>query len=364
MANDPLAEVVTLLQPAARFSKLVEGAGAWRVQRAGTGEPFYCAVLEGGCRMIVEGQAPTTLEEGDVVLVPAMHNLVVESLNRPPDGVAAAARLISRCHFRVGDDDAATDYRAQLGHGSFGSPDAELLVSLLPQIVIARREPRLAMLLQLIGEETLAQRSARDLVLERLLEVMLIEALRSGSDAASAPGLARGLNDERLATAIRVVHARPGYPWTVEKLATEAALSRSAFFARFHRMWVSRPWSICWHGAWRLPSGFCAGTISRSSRLQRTWVIARPVPSPSLLLAMSVCPRRVTHAPRETNATALPGPLKTLLHSADAPQGYSAVLRLRIGVRPCKNELAQNREALSRPSDPPVVGTQWCSLCQ
>ena len=235
MANDPLSEVVTLLQPAARFSKLVEGAGVWRVQREGTGEPFYCAVLEGGCRMIVDGQAPMTLEAGDFVLVPAMHNLLVESLNPPPDGVAVAARQISKCHFRVGLDDAATDYRAQLGHCSFGSPDAELLVSLLPQIVIARREPRLAMLLQLIGEETLGQRSARDLVLERLLEVMLIEALRSGSDAASAPGLARGLNDERLATAIRVVHARPGYPWTVEKLATEAALSRSAFFARFHR---------------------------------------------------------------------------------------------------------------------------------
>ena len=227
-----LAEIVTLLQPAARFSKLVEGAGAWRVQRPGNGEPFYCAVLKGGCRMVVDGLPPMTLEAGDYVLVPAMHDLIVESLNPPPDGVTAASRQISKCHYRVGLEDAPTEYRAQLGHCSFGSPDAELLVSLLPQIVVARREPRLAMLIQLIGEETLSQRSARDLVLERLLEVMLIEALRSGSDATSAPGLARGLNDERLATAIRVVHARPGYPWTVEKLATEAALSRSAFFSR------------------------------------------------------------------------------------------------------------------------------------
>ena len=235
MASDPLTEIVTLLQPAARFSKLVEGAGAWRVQRQGTGEPFYCAVLKGSCRMVVDGHPSMTLEAGDYVLVPAMHDLIVESLKPPPDGVAAHPRQISKCHYRVGLEDAPTEYRAQLGHCSFGSPDAELLVSLLPQIVIARREPRLAMLIQLIGEETLSQRSARDLVLERLLEVMLIEALRSGSDAASAPGLARGLNDERLATAIRVVHARPGYPWTVEKLAAEAALSRSAFFARFQR---------------------------------------------------------------------------------------------------------------------------------
>jgi AraC-like DNA-binding protein len=235
MAIDPLAEVVTLLRPAARFSKLVEGAGSWRVDREGTGEPFYCAVLKGGCRMVVDGQAPMILEAGDYVLVPAMHNLVVESLKPPPKGISAAARQVSKCHYRVGVEDAAAEFRAQLGHCSFGSPDAELLVSLLPRVVVARREPRLAMLIQLIGEETLSQRSARDLVLERLLEVMLIEALRSGSDAASAPGLARGLSDERLATAIRVVHARPEYPWTVEELATEAALSRSAFFARFHR---------------------------------------------------------------------------------------------------------------------------------
>lgn len=235
MTNDPLAEIVTLLQPAARFSKLVEGAGAWRVHRPGTGEPFYCAVLKGGCRMVVDGLPPMTLEAGDYVLVPAMHDLIVESLSPPPDGVTAASRQIGKCHYRVGLEDAPTEYRAQLGHCSFGSPDAELLVSLLPQIVVARREPRLALLIQLIGEETLSQRSARDLVLERLLEVMLIEALRSGTDAAATPGLARGLNDERLATAIRVVHARPGDPWTVEKLATEAALSRSAFFARFQR---------------------------------------------------------------------------------------------------------------------------------
>jgi AraC-like DNA-binding protein len=235
MSVDPVAEVVTLLQPAARYSKLVEGAGAWRVQRQGTGEPFYCAVLQGGCRIVVDGQRPVTLEAGDYILVPAMHALVVESLNPPPEGLAAPPRQISRGHYRVGVEDVPAEYRAQLGHCNFGSPDAELLVSLLPQIVVARREPRLAMLMQLIGEETLGQRSARDLVLERLLEVMLIEALRSGSDAAAAPSLARGLNDERLATAIRVVHARPGYPWTVEKLATEAALSRSAFFARFQR---------------------------------------------------------------------------------------------------------------------------------
>jgi AraC-like DNA-binding protein len=235
MSNDPLAEVVTLLQPSARFSKLVECAGAWRVHRKGTGEPFFCAVLEGSNRAIVDGQPAITLEAGDFVLVPAMHDLITEGMVAPPDGVTTAPVEVSPGCFRIGRKTGPAESRMQVGHCSFASPDAELLVSLLPQIVVARREPRLTLLMQLIGEETRARRPARDLVLQRLLEVMLIESLRCGSDTASAPGLARGLADECLAIALRAIHARPEYSWTVAKLATDAALSRSAFFARFTR---------------------------------------------------------------------------------------------------------------------------------
>ena len=87
------------------------------------------------------------------------------------------------------------DLRMRIGHCNFGSPDAALLVSLLPQVVLARGESRLVTLMQLVGEETRAQRPARDLVLERLLEVLLIEALRCGTETVSGPSLARGLAD-------------------------------------------------------------------------------------------------------------------------------------------------------------------------
>jgi hypothetical protein len=56
--TDPLAEVVTLLQPGAQFSKLVSGAGPWRVRRTETGRPFYCVILEGSCRLAVDGREP------------------------------------------------------------------------------------------------------------------------------------------------------------------------------------------------------------------------------------------------------------------------------------------------------------------
>jgi transcriptional regulator GlxA family with amidase domain len=124
----------------------------------------------------------------------------------------------------------------RIGHCSFGAPDSSLLVPLLPQVVVVRDRPRLATLMQLVDEETRERLAASDLVLERLLEVLLIEALRSGTETTSSPGLGRGLGDERLASAIHAMHAHPEHPWTVADLANEASLSRSAFFARFNRI--------------------------------------------------------------------------------------------------------------------------------
>lgn len=234
MFSDPLADVVTLLQPRARFSKFIECAGAWRVHRPATGNPFYCAILEGSCRVTVDGES-LILQAGDFLLVPAVRDFLNESLIPPPDGATTLPVEVNPGHFLVGPQTEPVQLRMQLGHCSFDSPDAELLVSLLPQVIVVRGEPRLALLLQLINEETRARRSARDLVLQRLLEVMLIEALRCGTNTSSAPGLARGLADERLAVALRAIHESPEHAWTVDALAKDAALSRSAFFARFAR---------------------------------------------------------------------------------------------------------------------------------
>lgn len=236
MTVDPLAEIVTLLQPAARFSKLVECAGPWRIHREATGEPFYCAILEGSCRVTFGSHQSFVLQAGDFVLAPAMRNLVNESIDAPADLSATVPRQVSEGHFRVGHHDGPADLRMRIGHCSFGAPDSALLVSLLPDVVLVRDRPRLATLMQLVDEETREQRAARELVLERLLEVLLIEALRSGTEPTSAPGLSRGLGDERLAAALHAMHARPEHPWTVADLANEAALSRSAFFVRFNRI--------------------------------------------------------------------------------------------------------------------------------
>lgn len=232
---DPLAEVVALLQPAAKYSKLVVGAGPWAIRRADAGQPFYCVLLEGACVMAADGHAPIELRSGDFALIPAAYGVAMSSIEPLAKGEVTTPVLLAPGHVRIGRQDGPTDLRLLAGHCSFGSPDAALLVSLLPQLVHVRGEPRLATLMQLVGEETREQRPARDVVLAHLLEVLLIEALRSAAGTAASPGLVRGMSDSRLAAAIRAMHERPTHGWTVLELAKQAALSRSAFFERFSK---------------------------------------------------------------------------------------------------------------------------------
>ncbi len=179
--------------------------------------------------------------EGDFVLIPTAQNFAMSSLL--PAGVkdiVSTPIVLPNGEYRLGSADGPPNVRLLLGYCVFRSPDAALLASLLPKLVHVRGVSRLATLMQLVSDETRAQRPARDVVLERLLEVLLIEALRSGGKADAAPGLLRGLTDERLAVAIRRIHESPDQSWTVTQLASEATLSRSVFYERFgHAMGIA-----------------------------------------------------------------------------------------------------------------------------
>jgi AraC-like DNA-binding protein len=228
--TDPLAEVVAMLQPGVRYMKLVEAAGQWRVRRAETGQPSFCVVLDGACRLAVEGQAALVLAPGDFVLIPATYDFAMSSMEAPAAHAPLSLPVALRPgEFRLG----APEARYIIGHCVFGSPDAALLVSLLPRLVYVRGEQRLATLVELVRDESRAQRPAREVVMARLLEVLLIEALRSSVGTAASPGLVRGLADARLGNALRKIHEAPQHAWSVTELAQEAALSRSSFFERF-----------------------------------------------------------------------------------------------------------------------------------
>ena len=234
--SDPLAEVIALLRPRAVFSKGISAAGRWAVRYSEFGEPSFCVVLEGSCRLAVDGHAPITIEAGDFVLLPATPGFTLSGfepaapVHMDPNVAAAATGAV-----RHGARHGPPDVRLLGGYFAFDSPDAALLVSLLPAVMHVRGVERLLVLVQLVDTESSAQRSGRDLILCRLVEVLLIEALRSTSADDAPPGLLRGLADARIARAMRHMHDKPARAWTVAQLGAKAALSRSAFHERFTR---------------------------------------------------------------------------------------------------------------------------------
>ncbi|PRX07265.1 UNVERIFIED_ORG: AraC family transcriptional regulator [Martelella mediterranea] len=232
--SDPLADIVTFLQPRAPYSKWVTTVGPWLIHREQAGQVFYCLVLEGEIRFQADGREAVILRQGDFVLVPSSFGFTTSSLDTRPSEVSIPVPLDNGA-LRLGRLSGPVESQYLVGHCVFGADDAALLVSLLPEVLVVRREERLAALVRMVREETLSRRPARDVVLERLLEVLFIEAFRSTAACDAAPGLLRGLGDARLADAIRAMHRAPERNWTVAQLADLAALSRSTFFARFSR---------------------------------------------------------------------------------------------------------------------------------
>ena len=208
-------------------------------------------MIEGSCRLAVDGQRAITLEADDFVLLPATPGFTMCGFK--PVSPAQFDPKVTSTHLgevRHGTRDGPPDVQLLGGWFEFDSPDAALLVSLLPALVHVRGAERLSTLVRLVAEESNEQRPGRDLVLTRLVEVLLIEALRSTPGDDAPPGLLRGLADAQLAAAMRQMHGQLARSWTVAQLAKTAALSRSAFFERFTRTVGLRPMEYLL--AWRM----------------------------------------------------------------------------------------------------------------
>src|SRR5690606_9659374 len=94
---------------------------------------------------------------------------------------------------------------------------------------------RLSRIVNHVRDECEADRAGRDIILQRLLEVMLVECLRHGlvDGPADQAGLLAGMRDPALSRALRAMHENVRHGWTVAELARVAGVSRSVFAARF-----------------------------------------------------------------------------------------------------------------------------------
>lgn len=249
--SDPLSEVISLLRPHAPFSKLAQASGPFRLRRDDIENVFYCMLLTGRVCLEVDGKPPLTLSAGDFVLIPAARAFTISSVDpAPPPGLRSHPVPGEDGIVRIGPPDGPVDAQQLIGHCRFDSPDAGLLVSLLPDMVVVRGEGRLAALAALVRDEARAHRPARDVVVEHLLQVLLIEAFRSTTQSEATPGLLRGLADARIGPALRAMHANPHRSWTIPALAAEAGLSRSSFFTRFNQVVGMPPMGYLLH--WRM----------------------------------------------------------------------------------------------------------------
>jgi AraC-like DNA-binding protein len=86
-----------------------------------------------------------------------------------------------------------------------------------------------------MADEVRAMRPGGETVVTRLADVLVIQAIRSWieEDAAAQTGWLGALRDRQIGGSIALIHRDPARAWTVAGLAHEAAMSRSAFSARF-----------------------------------------------------------------------------------------------------------------------------------
>lgn len=235
--SDPLSDVVRLLRPHAVFANRISGKGDWAVRYSDYGQPSFFIMLKGRCRLAVDGCAPVTIEAGDFVLLPTTPAFTLSSLAtasptfHDPRHVAGRAREL-----RYGERGTRPDMLSLGGSFDFDCADPGLLVALLPTLVHVHGSERLTQLVRMVGEESAGNAPGNEFILSRLVEILLVEAMRSSAAGSASAGLLRGLGDERLAVALRRIHARIDRPWNVEDLAKASALSRSTFFERFTRV--------------------------------------------------------------------------------------------------------------------------------
>jgi len=127
----------------------------------------------------------------------------------------------------------------------FDGPVATLLMGEFaePQVVaLAGAESSLQHVINLIAAELQAPRCGQPALLDRAGDILFIGLLRHLiAHPRTTGGLLSGLAEPRIARALVAIHARPQDHWTLETLAAEAGMSRTAFANAFRDVMRQTP---------------------------------------------------------------------------------------------------------------------------
>jgi len=241
--SDPIGEALHFLRMSGTFYCRSEFGAPWALALP----PFQnCLMLHvvtsGKCVLQIDGTSRCVIQTGDLVLVPRGQGHVVAST---PGLVASNLFDIPREQLseryetlRLGGDGEKTTMIC--GLFQFDDPAAQRLTTLLPEVITVNswappQAEWVQSTLRMIAAEASEMNPGGATVITRLADILVVHAIRYWLTHSSSEqsGWLGALRDRQIGPVISKVHRRPTFRWTLESLAAEAAMSRTAFAARF-----------------------------------------------------------------------------------------------------------------------------------
>lgn len=211
----------------------------WRFEGGAAGLCLFHCVVEGSAWMTVAKQPPVRLSQGDVVLLPRGGRHCMGSGPRGRavplrDAVSETSLDAPFARFRIGGDGPTS----HLICGSFmiEGMDWHPLLRALPDTIVVNAGVGRWLSPTLVGLERFldAREPGAELIAQKLTDILFVQTLASWLSGQNASeSWLRALCDDQVGRVIGLIHARPAEPWSVERLAHAAGMSRSAFFNRF-----------------------------------------------------------------------------------------------------------------------------------
>jgi AraC-like DNA-binding protein len=241
----------------------------------------YHMFAKGNGWAAVDGLPPVRLQAGDVVLFPQGDRHVFSSAPGLPSGEQPRELLSKQAthrpvaiSFHEGIVDAgpmpieSADAIVVCGFLGCDLRPFNPLIAALPRILHLPASRAGAWVTHAIDQAVLESNERRpggDAVLERLSEMLFVDAARRYLESLpeDSVGWLAGLRDRYVGRALALLHERPERQWSVDDLAHEVGLSRSALHERFVRYIAQAP--IQYLASWRIQLG--ARLLRESSRL-------------------------------------------------------------------------------------------------
>lgn len=258
---DALSNVLSMLRVDSILSSRFEGTGAWAFSFPAYTHVKFGGVLEGEFFLWVPGySAPLRLREGDFyVLTDGQAFCSASDPSIPPvDGPPFYRSIRSAdgvVRVRGDNPDDCPGVSLASGRFTFEGDVTEILLRHLPPVIHLRATDigttALALLLALLNDETSDMLPGSQVARSSLAALVLVHVLRSFLKVNKPQaGWLGALSDPKIGSALSLMHAQPQQRWTVDQLASEAGMSRTAFANHFRRQVGSTP--LDYLNRWRM----------------------------------------------------------------------------------------------------------------